>query len=79
MTTNKPSDGYALLEFNSMSIVLPAAVAAEAFALLCRGEVVEYSWSDKAFKRITDPHRAPALKMFTTAQYAALALEEPSA
>lgn len=78
MTTKQQSEGYALLEFNSMSVVLPAGAAAQAFALMCQGEVVEYHWGDKRFKRITDPHRTPSLKVFTLAQYAALALEDPA-
>lgn len=78
MSTVQQTGGYALLEFNSMSIVLPAEVAAQAFALLCHGEVVEYHWGDKRFKRNTDPHRTPSLKVFTLAQYAALALEDPA-
>jgi hypothetical protein len=65
---------YALIEFNGRAIVMDVADAAAAFALLCRGEVVEYSWQDKVYKRITDASYLPMMKMFTTAQYAATTL-----
>ena len=74
----KDQPNYALLEFGGTSMVLPANVAAQAFTLLCQGELVEYDWGNKAHKRVTDPHRMPTLKVFTLSQYAALALEEPA-
>ena len=76
--STKASTAYALLEFSGRSIVLPAEAATKAFALLCMGEVVEYDWGTKAYRRVVDPHVQPSLKVFTATQYAQLALEDPA-
>lgn len=80
MATKKdtaPAPGpMALLEFGGTSIVLPIDAATQAFALLCQGEIVDYSWSDRVYRRVTDPARAPMLKTFSLTQYAQLALED---
>ena len=65
---------YALVEFNGRAVVMDVGDAAAAFALLCKGDVVEYAWQDKVYKRVTDPSYLPTMKMFTNAQYAAMTL-----
>lgn len=74
----EPAKAYALLEFSGRSIVLPVEAATAAFRLLCAGEVVEYDWNNRVYKRVVDPHVQPTLKVFTTTQYAQLALEDPA-
>lgn len=65
----------ALLSFGHFSIVLPVEDAVAAFALLCKGDAVEYEWSSKAHKRLkSDSTYLPSLKMFSVADYAALTL-----
>lgn len=71
-----PTEGYALLDFGNISVVMPVSDAVAAFAALSRGEVVEYDWANRAHKRVTDPGRAPMLKMFSATQYATLALDD---
>ena len=65
----------ALLSFGHHSIVLPVEDAVAAFALLCKGDAVEYDWSTKAHKRLNaDSGYLPSLKMFSITDYAALTL-----
>lgn len=75
---DKPTTTYALLEFGGRCIVLPADAATEAFRVLCKGEIVEYDWGNKSYRRVVDPHVQPTLKVFTATQYAQLALEDPA-
>ena len=66
----------AIVEFNGTAL-LNVADATKLFELLCDAEYVEYSYSDKGYKRRkTDQYNAPALKVFTIADYATLALNE---
>lgn len=73
---DKPTTAYALLDFGGRSVVLPAEAATKVFTLLCMGEVVDYNWSSKVYRRVDDPHVQPTLKVFTATQYAQLALED---
>lgn len=77
MATESPK-AYAMLEFSGRCIVLPVDAATEAFRVLCEGEVVEYDWGNKSYRRVVDPHVQPTLKVFTATQYAQLALEDPA-
>jgi hypothetical protein len=77
MARNDNPTTYAIIEV-PQKVVLPADVAAQVFALLCRGEPVTYEYSTKSFRRTADEYALPTLKVFTLSQYAALALEEPA-
>lgn len=78
-STPVPSpEGYAVLKFGGRCIVLPAETASDVFRLLCQGEVVEFDWNSRAYKRVADHEAAPSLQTFSTVQYAQLALESDS-
>lgn len=73
----KPSpEGYAVLEFGG-TLVLPAAVAAQAFQLLCQGELANYDWSDRTYKRVTN-RDGITMKTMSMSQYATMCLEDPT-
>jgi len=67
---------YCIIDIPS-SMVFPAEVAMELFPLLCQGESVSYDWQEKTYKR-NKPTRdySCAVKQFTIAEYAQLALNE---
>lgn len=72
----KPSpEGYAVLEFGG-TLVLPAAVAAQAFQLLCQGEMANYDWSNRTYKRVLN-RDGVTMKTMSMSQYATMCLEEP--
>lgn len=76
-TPATPVPPMALLEIGGTCVVLPAEVATQVFTLLCHGEVVDYDWNTKSYKRSSpDSHRTPTLKTFSHVQYAQLALND---
>lgn len=65
----------ALVTLGGTHVVLPVEDAVAAFTLLCKGDVVNYDWSSKTYKRVeADSSYVPSLKMFSLAEYAALTL-----
>lgn len=73
--STKPPQSYCLID-NIGSMVFSAEVAMQLFPLLCQGEVVEYEWTKKTYKRKPqDMHSKITLRQFTIAEYASLALD----
>lgn len=68
-----PDTGYAMLEHVN-SVVLPADIAIQVFALLCRGQRVSYDWQTKMYKR--EVEYQPSLKVFTAKDLAGLELNQ---
>lgn len=73
-------NGYAMLEFGSRMLVLPADDAAALFTLLCRAEVVDRNYdssiSDYVYKREKNSSYMPTLKVFPLHEYASLCLND---
>jgi hypothetical protein len=67
---------YCIIELGGSGLVLPTDVAMQLFPLLCQAEEVTYDWSAQRYKRTQRQTSVNnmALKQFTTAQYAELAL-----
>jgi hypothetical protein len=67
---------YCIIELGGQGLVLPTDVAMQLFPLLCQAEEVTYDWSAQRYKRTQRQTSVNnmALKQFTTAQYAELAL-----
>jgi len=67
---------YCIIELGASGLVLPTDVAMQLFPLLCQAEEVTYDWTAQRYKRIQRQTSVNnmALKQFTTAQYAELAL-----
>jgi hypothetical protein len=71
----KAQQSYCLID-SIGTLVLPADIAMQLFPLLCQGEVVEYEWTKKTYKRKPqDMHSKITLRQFTIAEYASLALD----
>jgi hypothetical protein len=69
-------EGYALIEV-PRKMVLAAEDAAAVFALLCKGEPVDYDYNTKAFKRVpVEEYMMPTLRVFPLTSYAKLALTD---
>lgn len=65
----------ALVTLGGTHVVLPVEDAVAAFTLLCKGDVVNYDWSSKTYKRAeANSSDYPSLRMFSLADYAALTL-----
>lgn len=67
---------YCIIELGGQGLVMTTDVAMQLFPLLCQAEEVTYDWTAQRYKR-TQRQTAVnnmALKQFTTAQYAELAL-----
>jgi hypothetical protein len=71
-----PKEPMALVKITySESILLNADDAYALFKLLCKAEVLEYSWSDSTYKRKKiDANGAASLHAFSPVDYAALSL-----
>ena len=76
MAKPQPAEAMCLIEINSSYLLLSAKDAAEIFPILCKGEVLEYDWNSKGYKRKkVDVHNVGVtLKQFTVEQYAVMAL-----
>lgn len=71
---NKASHAaYCIIE-TPHALVFPAEIAVQLFPLLCRGEPVQYDWTEKTHKRVKPDRDGAVLKQFTLAQYASLVL-----
>ena len=69
-------EGYALIEV-PRKMVLTAEDAAAVFALLCRGEPVDYDYNTKSHKRMPlEDYSMPSLRVFPLTSYAKLALND---
>lgn len=68
---------YCIIELGGQGLVLPTDVAVQLFPLLCQAEEVTYDWTAQRYKRIKRQTSVNnmALRQFTTAQYAELALD----
>ncbi len=75
MADDNKYEPKALLEFGSISVMLPVEDAITAFKVLCNGECVTYSWEKKGYLRAKpESHGGVSLKMFSVRDYATLAL-----
>jgi hypothetical protein len=69
-----PKKPMALVQVDGL-ILLNAEDAVKVFEILCRAEFVEYSYSDSGYKhKYSDRHSTTNIRVFTTAEHAALAL-----
>lgn len=68
---------YCIIELGGQGLVLPSDVAMQLFPLLCQAEEVTYDWTAQRHKRTKRQSTVNniALRQFTTAQYAELALD----
>lgn len=68
---------YCIIELGGQGLVLPTDVAMQLFPLLCQAEEVTYDWNKQRYKRTQRQTsiNSMAIKQFTTAQYAELALD----
>ena len=75
--SNTPPVSYCIIEIGASGLVLPTDVAMQLFPLLCQAEEVTYDWSSKRHTRTKRESTVNnmALKQFTKAQYAELALD----
>ena len=71
-----PKEPMALVKMSyNEAVLLNADDAYALFKLLCRAEVLEYSWSDSAYKRKKlGNDGAASLHVFSPVDYAALSL-----
>jgi hypothetical protein len=76
MAKPQPAEAMCLIELNGAYILLSAKDAADIFPILCKGEVLEYDWNAKGYKRKKiDVHNVGVtLKQFTVEQYAVMTL-----
>lgn len=75
--SDKPTqyEPRALLEFGGTSLVMPVDEAVAAFKMLCSGELVQYDWEKKGYKRCQPSSSGGvSMRMFTLTDYASLAL-----
>jgi hypothetical protein len=69
-----PKKPMAIVTFSGTAL-LNVADATKLFEMLCNAEYVEYSYSDKGYRRRdSDRHQAPTLTVFTVTDHASLAL-----
>lgn len=66
-------EGYVMIE-NAHSVILPAELGFQAFALLCKGEKIKYDWQTKT--HTLDNEGMPVLRMFSISEYATLHLNK---
>ena len=68
---------YCIIELGGQGLVMTTDVAMQLFPLLCQAEEVTYDWTAQRYKRTKRQTSVNnmALKQFTTAQYAELALD----
>lgn len=74
-TAIKPNEPMAVVSIPYGDILLNSDDAYALFKLMCKAEIVEYNYSDKAYKRKEpSPNGNASLKAFSMADYAALSL-----
>jgi hypothetical protein len=70
---DEENKGYVMLD-GVHSIVMPAELGFQVFALLCQGEKVSYDWQNKTHR--IDNEGMPSLRMFSITEYATLHLNK---
>ncbi len=70
-----PDEPMAVVSIPYGDVLLNSDDAYALFKLMCKAEVIEYNWGDKAYKRKEPSQNGNAsLKAFSMADYAALSL-----
>lgn len=70
-----PTEPMAVVSIPYGDVLLNADDAYALFKLMCKAQLIEYSWSDKCWKRKSNGDSGNAsLKAFSVADYAALSL-----